>query len=364
MRIAVLSDVHSNYVALNLVVKDAKKRGVDDYWFLGDAIGYGWQPVETLDMLKEIVSSKNWVIGNHDALYANILHPGEFRPEAQIMMNHNRALIEAKRKKSSLFAGFMDKRFSKMYQPAKHKHIKDTSYFLSHNGFDWMEYNYYYFDSDHYGDNKRTKILFDEIVSMETVAAPWNFLKRKDLAWRVLFLGHTHTPAVAYLDSETQNIKSLKVRQGIVDLTRDCNHARVIVINPGSVGFPKDRWHYPSYVILDTQKKQVEFCRVMEYACNDFDQGYRVVRKEISEYIKDGLWKQGNLSRQNGITFVKYEISESEAKKAILKIEQEILNAPHPRDDYLQSDFRKFYDGNSGIDLSWREIIGNEQTNN
>lgn len=353
MRIAVLSDVHSNYIALDLVVADAtKERGVDDFWFLGDAISYGSQPLETLDMLREIVSNKNWVIGNHDALYANFLHPGGFRPEAQIMMNHNRGLIDAKRKNSPVFAKFMDERFSKVHQPLKQKCINGTTYFISHSGFDWTEYDYYYFDSDHYVDKERIKILFNEIASQRTSSAPWRFLKRENSESRVLFIGHTHTPAVAYMDSETQNIKSLKIRRGIVDLRKDCNNAQIIVVNPGSVGFPKDRWHYPSYVILDTKKKQIEFCRVMEYDYNDFDQGYKVVKKNIAEYIKDGLWKQENLNHQNGTGFAKYEISEPEAKKTILKIEQEILNAPHPRNDYLRSDFRKFYDSDSGIDLS------------
>jgi predicted phosphodiesterase len=68
---AVLSDVHANLEALNSVLKDIKSRGISDIFFLGDAVGYGPNPKETLYILKDI--SKVFVAGNHDKA---VVEPG------------------------------------------------------------------------------------------------------------------------------------------------------------------------------------------------------------------------------------------------------------------------------------------------
>ena len=63
MKIAVLSDIHSNYPAFNAVVQQIK--GVDQFWFLGDLFGYGPYPIETyrrFESLQNVCS----VRGNHD----------------------------------------------------------------------------------------------------------------------------------------------------------------------------------------------------------------------------------------------------------------------------------------------------------
>ncbi|MDP1614602.1 MAG: metallophosphoesterase family protein [Methylococcales bacterium] len=359
MRIAVLSDVHSNYIALKMVIDDAQKRGVDDFWFLGDAVGYGWQPLETLDSLGRITSMDNWVIGNHDALYANRLHPGGFRVEAQIMMIHNRLLMDAEKKKSPTFAKLIEDRFSADSRLPKQKYIDGTVYFLTHNGFDWNKYDYYFFDTSLPTDTGRNYELFGQTSTENLLVRSWQFWRNMDSEPRVLFLGHTHLPVVAYMDLEINKIVSLKVRRGVVDLKKDCKTSGTVVINPGSVGFPKDRWHYPSYVLLDTKKRQVEFCRVMEYDYREVDQGYRAVKKNIKEYIQDGLWKPVVSNNHNGESFTKYDIGKMVAQDYVGRIEQELLDAPHPRNDFLRPDFRKFYAGDFALDLSERIQNGN-----
>lgn len=61
---AVISDVHSNLEALESVLKDIKKRKVDEIIFLGDAVGYGPNPNECLELLKK--RCKIMMAGNHD----------------------------------------------------------------------------------------------------------------------------------------------------------------------------------------------------------------------------------------------------------------------------------------------------------
>ena len=66
-KIAVISDVHSNYEALQSVIAHAHRRGVEDVWFLGDAVGYGPDPHRCLKLLAETVTQPDaWVLGNHD----------------------------------------------------------------------------------------------------------------------------------------------------------------------------------------------------------------------------------------------------------------------------------------------------------
>lgn len=70
MRCAVLSDIHGNYEALTAVMRDIdrftveQRVSVDAVWCLGDIVGYGPQPRECVQMIREICSV--CVAGNHD----------------------------------------------------------------------------------------------------------------------------------------------------------------------------------------------------------------------------------------------------------------------------------------------------------
>jgi len=68
MRIAVLSDIHSNYYALERVLDHARQSGVDRYWLLGDLVGYDPHPVECMRWFKDNYQRIDWVMGNHDAM--------------------------------------------------------------------------------------------------------------------------------------------------------------------------------------------------------------------------------------------------------------------------------------------------------
>jgi len=66
-KIAIISDVHSNYEALTSVLSHAEAQGASEVWFLGDAVGYGPDPHRCLKLLQETVTQPGtWIIGNHD----------------------------------------------------------------------------------------------------------------------------------------------------------------------------------------------------------------------------------------------------------------------------------------------------------
>lgn len=68
MRIAVLSDIHSNKYALSEALKTISTLEIDHYFFLGDYFGYYPWAGETYDLLKTIQHRSTFIIGNHDEL--------------------------------------------------------------------------------------------------------------------------------------------------------------------------------------------------------------------------------------------------------------------------------------------------------
>ena len=81
MRVAVISDVHSNLEALSAVMDDAAARGaIDEAWCLGDMVGYGPDPTACLDVLLSM--NHVMVPGNHDLAAVGKLSLAEFNPYA------------------------------------------------------------------------------------------------------------------------------------------------------------------------------------------------------------------------------------------------------------------------------------------
>jgi predicted phosphodiesterase len=65
VRVAVLSDVHSNSFALRAVLRDVEEAGIGEVWFAGDAFGYYPWAAETFALIEQAKPSVA-VIGNHD----------------------------------------------------------------------------------------------------------------------------------------------------------------------------------------------------------------------------------------------------------------------------------------------------------
>jgi diadenosine tetraphosphatase ApaH/serine/threonine PP2A family protein phosphatase len=81
-RVAVLSDVHANLPALQAVLEDIDRAGVDARWCLGDLVGYGAQPDQCVAMAREACDL--CLIGNHDLVVAGKLDIEEFSMNAAI----------------------------------------------------------------------------------------------------------------------------------------------------------------------------------------------------------------------------------------------------------------------------------------
>ncbi|MCK8816428.1 metallophosphatase family protein [Natroniella sulfidigena] len=69
MRIAVISDIHSNIDALNQVLEDIKRRDIEEVFCLGDLVGYNPFPNQVIERIKE--EGIKTVQGNYDEAIAN-----------------------------------------------------------------------------------------------------------------------------------------------------------------------------------------------------------------------------------------------------------------------------------------------------
>lgn len=80
MRVAVVSDIHSNLPALEAVLADVDREGPDQLWCLGDIVGYGPHPNECVDLARERTTLS--LCGNHDLAVLGAIDIGDFTGDA------------------------------------------------------------------------------------------------------------------------------------------------------------------------------------------------------------------------------------------------------------------------------------------
>lgn len=202
MRLAILSDVHSNLTALDAVLADAGQ--VDAIRVLGDIVGYGPEPDEVVDRLRS--AGATGVCGNHDlaALGGDLIE--FFNPDA-------RAAIE-----------WTIKRIS----PATRDWLASLPERLEDGGFTLVH------------GSPRDPVW--EYITDPAVAAA----QLDELTTPYCLFGHTHVP-VAYRESR-KGMDTVRTRSGDVVVLDD----RRALLNPGSVGQPRDGIPTASWLLLDT----------------------------------------------------------------------------------------------------------------
>jgi predicted phosphodiesterase len=80
MRLAILSDIHANLPALEAVLADVERAEVGELWCLGDVVGYGAQPDECISLVAERCAV--CLVGNHDLAVLGELDISSFSPAA------------------------------------------------------------------------------------------------------------------------------------------------------------------------------------------------------------------------------------------------------------------------------------------
>ena len=239
MRTALISDIHGNLTALERVLADMENRSVDEIVCLGDILGYGPDPVQCVDIVAERCAFS--LMGNHD--YAVLYEPTNFNDAAKRAAYWTRSELERAVEQDS--ASGM-KRMDFLNRLRVRWQYRDL--YTCVHGTVRRPINEYLFAIDPIDNPMKVKDVFDRIPNR-------------------CLVGHTHVPGVftpepdfypadelGHQDSEDPNLAG-------VFIFPDDEKA---IVNPGSVGQPRDGNPKASYAILDTSSDQhrVEFVRI------------------------------------------------------------------------------------------------------
>lgn len=217
MRIAVVSDVHANLAALEAVLRHAEERqALDEVWSMGDLVGYGPQPTDCLTLLRRYPFHS--VTGNHDLAAVGGMDTRDFNPTAAAA---NRWTARRLTPDDTAFLRDLPETL-----------VRDTLT-LVHGSLRWPVWEY--------------------IVSAE--AAIGHF-KRQETPYS--FVGHTHVPRVfEEVPGRKQPIIFPLSDEDELELGE-----RRLIINPGSVGQPRDGDPRAAYAVFDTDERVVFLHRV------------------------------------------------------------------------------------------------------
>jgi len=92
MKTAILSDIHANLQALTAVLNDCKAQQIDEYWLLGDYVDYGATATETVSLLSSL-GAKYMVAGNHDACFFNSAVKPSETPHGKASYEYTKKII-------------------------------------------------------------------------------------------------------------------------------------------------------------------------------------------------------------------------------------------------------------------------------
>ena len=214
MRFAIVSDIHANLPAWQAVLLDLASLKADQIICLGDVIGYGPHPAEVLESVH--AEAHHILLGNHDAALAGLMSDETFNDDARAALAWTRTqlssqAIEAVRAwpLAARGPGFRCAH-AEFEQPAR----------------------------------------FEYLFEPEEAAASW-----RAVGETLLFAGHTHVPALFVL-GESGVPRRAEVQDFCVE------RGKRYVVNPGSVGQPRDGDPRASYVLFDSQTHDVFFRRV------------------------------------------------------------------------------------------------------
>jgi len=220
-RIALISDIHGNAEALAGVLRDAERSQADLFVCLGDVVGYGPDPDLCLDLVAQhcIVS----ILGNHDEAI--------LRPELALAFNQ-RAQQSVAFTRSRLSPGHL------MLIGSMRRSALVGGVALNHGSFGPNRYEY-----------------------LSTPAAAERAMQ--GLTRPIGCVGHTHIPGAFMLEPGAEHV--FESVEGVMlpeGAELHFEKGSKVILNPGSVGQPRDRDHRAAWGLVDTERRTFEVRRV------------------------------------------------------------------------------------------------------
>ncbi len=203
MRLGIISDIHSNLQALRAVFVELREQKVEYILCLGDIVGYGASPNKVVERLKKVKDRSVFIKGDHDEAVVK-------RKTSRLNKNASKAVDWTVRNIKDENRGFLAEQ--EKYEALE---IDDYRFFMVHGSPEDYLYDY---------------------ISKNTDSSKLDRFFEKTEA-NVLLLGHTHMPFTQATDNG-------------------------LIVNPGSVGQPRDNDRRASYAVLDMESREFEVRRV------------------------------------------------------------------------------------------------------
>ena len=215
MRYAIISDIHSNLEALEAVLAKISELRTDDILCLGDIVGYNANPNECIDIVRR--TGIRCIMGNHDSRASGLEEPDNFTPLAKEAVIWTREHLTED---------------NKAFLKNLPRELIIDDFFLFHGSIN---------DADRY------------IIDEKDASDNFHLLENLPGDIKLGFYGHTHVRV------------ALSLQRGKVFLEPDgelkLSAWKRYLINPGSVGQPRDRDPRASFLIYDEFNEKVDFYR-------------------------------------------------------------------------------------------------------
>ena len=218
MRYAVLSDLHSNIEAVATCLARVDELGVDQVITLGDLVGYNADPNEVVDIIRERRFLS--IMGNHDVCACGLREPVDFNPIARDAILWTRRVLTPE-----------NNQFLTILPDARR--VEDR--FLMVHG----------------AVTHRDNYIFNEFDARES----FQLMREKYEGVNICFFGHTHR-GVVYKEKDGR-VEAYEAP----DMKLDDPDA-LYLVNPGSVGQPRDGDPRSSFVTYDDETLEVTYHRL------------------------------------------------------------------------------------------------------
>ena len=239
MKYAVISDIHSNLEALSRTFEEMRRRKAEEIICLGDVVGYGADPSECLKLTRG--ASKEVIMGNHDQAVEDIELRSYFNEWARLAIEWTAGVLTAQ-----------EKREIRTFVPIVIDRARNVS---------WTHGSVHEPGEFHY--------LFRQAEAKHSFKA---------LETDICFFGHTHIPSLF----EPGDSGARYLTAGVYQLKKRARY----LINPGSVGQPRDRDPRLSFAFFDSDDLKLEIVR-LNYD-ND-TAAKKIIKAGLPAYLADRL---------------------------------------------------------------------------
>lgn len=219
MRYLILSDIHANLTALDTVLAVAKGRWQKAVC-LGDLVGYGPDPNEVIDRVRALPAVT--IRGNHDKAIAGLADADEFNPIARNAVLWTRSQL----------------------RPENQEYLENLPKGpMTVDGFSIVHGAVH--DEDEY--------VLSPVLALDGL---------RDAPTPVTFFGHTHLQGGFSLRGEDVALMHFKPSGGNEFFTLRVEQGTTYLLNPGSIGQPRDGDPRAGFAIADLDNQSVEFWRI------------------------------------------------------------------------------------------------------